>query len=136
MCDLWGDPEDYRNLERTRKNRIYLICPVRNISDEYRKMIETHVEQLEQCGNEVYYPARDTKQNARSRKICEQNALAIRRADQVYIIWDGNSQGCLFDLGIAYAEYKPVKILNIPDKTKHKSFQNFIYSYATGKKYP
>jgi hypothetical protein len=112
--------------------KIFLICPVRGISDEYRAGIETQVKHLEQQGNLVHWPERDTNQKDSSGlRICRDNRKAIAAADVIYIIWDGKSQGVLFDIGMAFAMGKSVNTIvgYMPNMTSGKSFQNMIFDW-------
>jgi len=106
----------------------YLICPVRGKDAQAYADV---VERLEAEGNVVYWPARDTDQNdPTGYRICQSNTNAIERADVVYVIWDGKSEGCLFDLGIAFALRKRIIPLDLPPPTSTKSFQNMIAEWA------
>lgn len=115
--------------------KIFMISPVREISDPLKDAIANQVNYYESLGHDVYWPHRDTNQspevNEKSYQICRANKVAIENADEVYIIWDGKSQGCLFDLGIAFALGKKVHpVLGyFPKLSKEKSFQNFVYEY-------
>jgi len=105
------------------KSKVFLICPVRGIDQEKYKHL---VEQLEDM-YELYYPPRDTDQDdLTGYQICINNLEAIRNADIVFFVWDGKSQGCLFDLGMCFALNKLVIPLNMPEQTKEKSFQNMV----------
>jgi len=43
----------------------------------------------------------------------------------VFFVWDGKSQGCLFDLGVAFALNKPLTVISAPENVESgKSFQN------------
>lgn len=104
--------------------KAFLICPVRGIDP-----IETEhiVKDLERDGYEVHWPHRDTDQNDDSGlRICMDNRKAIEEAHTIFIIWDGKSQGCLFDMGMAFALKKKVIPIQLPAKTTGKSFQNAI----------
>jgi hypothetical protein len=102
----------------------FLIAPVRGYEPDHFKKI---IEKLEASGIEMYWPARDTDQSdPDGYDICRQNATAIASADIIYVIWDGKSQGCLFDLGIAFALGKRVVSMEMPPPTEGKSFQNMI----------
>lgn len=106
----------------------YLICPVRGTD---RQTYAHVVEKLEAEGKSVYWPVRDTDQNdTTGYQICARNVAAIERADVVYVIWDGKSEGCLFDLGAAFALGKPIIPIDIPQFTPGKSFQNMISEWA------
>lgn len=109
---------------------IFLIAPVRGISENYRDGVAAQVAQLEALGNEVYWPMRDTtQQDPTGYRICQDNLAAIKAADAVFVMWDGNSQGCLFDLGMTFALGKPVRGIDLPRMSRHKSFQNMVYDW-------
>jgi hypothetical protein len=104
--------------------KTFLICPVRGHSH-----IETEaiVKILEDDGYDVYWPCRDTnQQDEHGLRICEDNKRAIKEADVVHVIWDGKSQGCLFDLGMAFSMNKKIIPISLPERTNGKSFQNMI----------
>jgi nucleoside 2-deoxyribosyltransferase len=106
------------------QKRSFLISPVRGHGSGTWKAA---VEKLTALGFEVYWPVRDTNQkDTVGYRICRDNLAAISSSDIVHVIWDGSSQGCLFDLGIAFALGKPIGIISIPDATETKSFQNMI----------
>lgn len=105
-------------------HKSFLICPVRGIDPETQREA---VEQLEAQGYSVHWPPRDTDQNDDTGlRICQDNMAAIESADVVHIIWDGKSQGCLFDLGMAFALGKVVEPISLPEATQGKSFQNMV----------
>lgn len=108
--------------------KTFLICPVRG---HEATELQSIVDGLESEGWEVHYPPRDTNQNDPvGYNICEQNYLAIKRADVVHIVWDGQSQGSLFDLGMAFALAKRIIPISLPENTEGKSFQNMIRQWA------
>ena len=93
--------------------RAFLICPVRGYTSDYW---QEHVDRLEADGWTVHWPPRDTDQrDPVGMIICHENRAAIGCADRVFLIWDGKSTGCLFDLGMAWALHKPLTILSLPD---------------------
>lgn len=115
-------------LKQKHKPTSFLICPVRGVDPETQRGI---VEKLEAEGFKVHWPARDTDQNdPDGYRICSDNLAAIRGADVVHVIWDGKSQGCLFDLGMAFALYKYIIPVELPPRSEGKSFQNMIRAYA------
>jgi nucleoside 2-deoxyribosyltransferase len=109
--------------------KIFLAHPLRNTAPEYTERISEQVAHWESLGHEVHYPWRDTPQAETEMKICNANLKAIREADEVRVIWDGESKGVLFDVGMAYALGKRIcpVIGYFPNSTKHKSFQNLLY---------
>lgn len=108
--------------------RTFLICPVRGVDPATSAAT---VAKLEAEGYAVHWPPRDTDQNdPTGLRICQDNAAAIKAADVIHVIWDGKSQGCLFDLGVAFAYGKKVIPVTLPDATEGKSFQNMIAEWG------
>lgn len=104
--------------------KAFLICPVRGADLDKSKQ---YVLDLEKAGWDVHWPPRDTDQNDDTGlRICQDNLRAIKLADVVFVYWDGKSQGCLFDLGLAFALDKPLVVINAPVITTGKSFQNMM----------
>ena len=108
--------------------KIFIICPVRNVSDEFKKQIEDYVEEMESRNHMIHYPPRDTDQKDETGiRICTDNKKAIEQADEIHIFYDGKSKGALFDLGMAFALKKPVRAIRIPDEQESgKSFIKII----------
>ncbi len=110
------------------RQRSFLICPVRGKDPA---TFAAAVERIEAAGFDVHWPPRDTDQvDPTGLRICRDNRAAIERADVVHVIWDGQSQGCLFDLGIAFALGKPIRVIEIPEPSDGKSFQNMMRAWA------
>jgi len=115
---------------------IFVIRPIRGIGKEKDEAYKFQVQEIKNTCEfvygepvNIYDPAMETDQTGSEVKICQQNLDAIKKADVVYVIWDGNSQGVLFDLGMAFAlgkEIRPV-IGYFPKMTKEKSFANLIW---------
>lgn len=106
----------------------FVICPVRN---GVPKEAEELVNELEREGMLVHFPPRDTDQDDNTGlRICQDNRAAIEAASVVYVIWDGQSQGTLFDLGVAFALRKPVIPVRLPPPSHGKSFQNMVREWA------
>jgi hypothetical protein len=110
--------------------KIFLICPVRNATKEQKEQMMKYIDELELDGNQVHYPARDTKQEDETGgwNICTTNKNAILNADEVHIFWDDRSTGSLFDLGIAFGASKKLVVVN-PESinlANTKSFHNVI----------
>jgi nucleoside 2-deoxyribosyltransferase len=112
--------------------KIYLVCPVRYATPEFSQAAGSYVAQLESQGYQVYWPARDTDQvDPTGLRICKDNRHAIEAADEVHVIWDGFSQGSIFDLGIAFALRKQIVPVTgcFPSRTTGKSIQNMVYDW-------
>ena len=95
-------------------NKIFLICPVRNATDEQRKWIEDFVKDKNEKGYVIHAPHLHTRQTDLygGYAICKQNAEAVASSKEIDIYYDQSSTGSVFDLGVAYALHKPLKLLN------------------------
>ena len=117
--------------------KVYLICPVRNCSDELRRFSEEYVTKLESGGNKVHYPPRDVDQtdDGIGLTINEANRGAILECDEVHVIWDTNSKGSHFDFGMAFmlqAIRKCPIVLASPIEPKgQKSYENILLALAS-----
>jgi len=112
----------------------FLICPVRNVDYKTQNRIRDVVEKLESQGHSVYWPSRDTDQtDPVGVDICESNRLAILESDVVAIYYDSKSQGSTFDIGIAFADRKPLMIINKIEPTEGKSFANVLLNWPYGR---
>lgn len=108
--------------------KTFLICPVRGHDTTETQAI---VDKLEAEGWVVHWPPRDTDQyDDAGLRICKDNLEAIKNADFVHIVWDGKSQGSLFDLGMAFALSKRVIPVSLPESSEGKSFQNMVRAWA------
>lgn len=109
--------------------KIFVISPVRKITQEQREYIAGIVKLWKAAGLEVYWPLTDTDQNDRSGlRICQDNARALAAADAVFVYWDPSSTGSLFDLGMAFALGKKItlSVRTMPGRTLEKSFNNVL----------
>ena len=112
--------------------KIFLICPVRNATEEQKVGMAQYIKSLENAGNAVYYPARDTDQRDKiGYKICTDNRMAIEEADEVHIFYDDKSSGSLFDMGMAFALKKSLVLANRVNQTDGKSFNNMVIAWSS-----
>ena len=109
--------------------KIFIICSVRGMSDEYRSKLEKYVSELESNGNIIHLPHRDTNQNATGIEICTQNMYAIKEANEIHIFYNSKSQGTHFDMGVAFALNKPIVIVENEEYGKCKSFARMIVEW-------
>ena len=108
--------------------KAFLICPVRG--HDPAEFVDV-VQWLEELGLEVYWPPRDTNQDDPiGYEICRLNLLAMKSCDFAHILWDGKSEGCLFDLGMAFALGKQLVVIEMLEPTGGKSFQNMAREWA------
>ena len=97
------------------QNHIFLICPVRNASERQREDMELYKNIMLEAGYKVHIPHLDTEEEFDlfgGYAICCENGDAIAKADAVHIYYDKESQGSLFDLGIAYYLNKSLVLIN------------------------
>jgi hypothetical protein len=99
------------------ENKIFLICPVRNATDEQKKWIEEFVREKYDDGYTIHAPHLHTRQTDLfgGYAICKQNAEAVASSQEIDIYYDQSSTGSVFDLGVAYALHKPLRLLNKED---------------------
>ena len=117
------------------KMKIFIICPVRNMTETENTTILNYIKRLEDNGNIVHYPPRNTNQNDECGiRICLDNSNAIKESDEVHVYWNKDSKGSLFDLGMAFSMGKTIRLINSKDiiKTSYKSFENVLL-YLHGK---
>jgi len=105
--------------------KIYIICPVRNVTPEQKKEIDDYVANLEKEGHTVHYPPRDVNQNDETGwNILAQHRAIMKTCNRVDVFWDKTSMGSHFDLGMAFMmEQMPIKLVKkYQDDTPGKSF--------------
>ena len=111
--------------------KIFIICPVRNASQEVKDKLEMYVNLLENQGHTVHLPHRDTKQDARGIEICTENARAIGDSDEVHIFYTNASTGTHFDMGVSFALGKKIYIVDSdPVPAVGKSFSKMLVEWA------
>ena len=106
--------------------QVFIISSVRGVDSSYQKKLEKYTEDLENKGIVVYLPHRDTNQSACSLNICETNLAAIQASDEVHIFYNPKSQGTHFDMGIAFALNKPIKVIETVEFGSGKSYPRML----------
>lgn len=108
--------------------KIYIICSVRNATEEQIAFAENYVRRLEHQGHEVHYPPRDTDQtdDGTGLNICISHRDAMEECDEVHVLWDKDSKGSHVDFGMAFAHYKPIVYVDNFATTPYKSYGNVI----------
>lgn len=122
------------------KKKVFVICPVRNVSEETNNKIAAYVAKLESEGYELYWPRRDNPHQNTDNigiEICEYNRKRMLAADEIHIWYDKGSTGSIFDIGMFFAfvhvgDFKKFVIINREDvaSTPGKSFENVILTLA------
>lgn len=89
--------------------KIYIICPVRGgVPGD----VAQYVQALEEDGHVVHFPPRDAPQlDPTGVLICDCHKGAMICSDEVHVFWDVDSKGSHFDLGMAYALDKKIKLV-------------------------
>ena len=135
----------YRNLvnakcpeiKRLPTNKIFLICPVRNATPEVTSQINAYVENLENEGWHIHWPARDTDQTDKHGfSICSTNFRAMQDAEEIHIWFDPTSYGSVFDEGGLFMLHllqgnRKVVLANHVEPTPDKSFANVLLRLAS-----
>ena len=111
-CRYWR--QQAMKSETEERCHIYIICPVRKVTPEQKKSMDSYVDNLEAIGFTVHYPPRDADQSDPSgMNICLTHAEAMKKCSCVHIFWDKSSTGSHFDLGMAFALDKPVYLVEL-----------------------
>lgn len=106
--------------------RVYIICPVRRLDKDTKEKLDNFVAKLEKKGIDVYLPYRDTDQTLSEVEINDMNINAIYKSDEVYVWYMKESTGSHFDLGVAVALEKPIRLINDIKRTDDKSYANYL----------
>ena len=112
--------------------KVCIICPVRGGTPQ---AVIDYVCKLENKGVVVHFPSRDNPQSCPTGYyICDAMRQAIIDCDEVHVFYSPDSQGCHFDLGMAFALHKKVRIMNPEvDTTPSKSYiKVFLYANNQG----
>jgi hypothetical protein len=129
-------------MPEVNSRRVFIICPVAELTDNESAEIQEHIRKLESEGDYVHYPPRDTDQVdlTGGYRICIDNGKEISKADEVHIYWTKKSRGSLFDFGIAFYQHikrnLPIRLINRSDvekiveeavsQRKQKSFEHVL----------
>lgn len=98
-------------------------------STQYEKDMIPHRCLLLDEGHEVALPAFDAC-DGDELHVCSVNRNHIEWADEIHLFWDGRSLGTIFDLGMAFALRKPIKVIYL----EPKDFRNFVRQYENSGK--
>jgi nucleoside 2-deoxyribosyltransferase len=109
--------------------KIFVICSVRIATPEYRKMLEDYVFVLEKDGHIVHLPHRDTNQEATEFDINNRNMQAIKESDEVHIFYSSESLGTHFDMGVAFALNKKIKVIQSEKYGDEKSYARMLRTW-------
>ncbi|GAH73952.1 unnamed protein product, partial [marine sediment metagenome] len=94
-------------------------------STAYAKEIAAYAKTLKKDGHEVELPLFDSIY-ANELEIITENRARMEWSDEVHVLYDGRSQGSIFDFGMAFALRKPMKIVLM----SARSITHAFYQYA------
>lgn len=119
-----------------KPKKVFIIRPVRNVTEEIRIKISHYVAVLERQGYRVYNPECDNPHQESDHigiKIIKHNFQEMLMADEIHIWYEKTSPGSIFDIGMFFAfvhaiDFKKFVIINREDiaPTPHKSFENVV----------
>jgi len=110
-----------RKRKKDNSRKIYIICPVRKLTDSEKKIVLAYVEKLEKEGYTVRCPFRDTNQidEIGLRIVAEHEKNDIIWADEIHIWWNPTSEGSLWDFAQArmasYFQEKKIVLINVDE---------------------
>jgi hypothetical protein len=115
---------------------VYLICPVRNATDEERAFATRYVEGLEAQGVSVHYPPRDVDQtdDGVGLTLNATHRQAMFACKEVHVLWNPKSTGSHFDLGMAFmlglTRDLPIVLARPVAPTEARSYSNILRTIA------
>ena len=117
-------------------SKIYIIMPIRNATTDEIQECAEYVRKLEDEGHEVFFPQRDAQQQDETGlKMIMEELETIATADEVHIMWDATSCGSHFNLGVAMALGKNLKLIHsfypdIETQSYEKAMKQWILTNA------
>ena len=115
---------------------VYLICPVRNVTQETLEKMNRYVDDLELKGISIHYPPRDVDQteDGVGLAISTAHREAMLECKEVHVFWDNESYGSHFDLGMAFmlnaVKGIPIVIAKPIELTEKRSYGNILNQVA------
>lgn len=95
-------------MEQEFEYDVYMLCPVRNATDEEKEFLENYKSKLEEKGFKVLYPATDTPQEDPSGgyDLVMTHCDEILNSRTVHVYWNEKSEGSKVDLGKSLMEHR------------------------------
>jgi len=100
------------------KYDIYMICPVRNATEEEETLLKKYKDDNKAKGLRVHYPAEDTEQEdpTGGYRICKDHFYEIVNSNEIHVYWVKSSMGSHVDLGTAlsnhYGHGRNIRLIN------------------------
>ena len=86
-------------------------------STQYKERMEKYAAELLGQGMEAMLPAFDDHPEFDEYDICKYNRGLVEAADEIHVIWDQRSLFTIFDLGMAFALRKKLRVIFLEPKT-------------------
>lgn len=86
-------------------------------STQYEQIITEHQAYLLAIGHSVAVPAFDNFKGMNELEVCQHNRKLIEWADEIHVIWDQQSTGTIFDMGMVFMARKKVRLVYMGLKT-------------------
>ena len=123
-------PDVNRKIE---KDTTYIICTVRNTTEEDQKVFKKYAAKLEALGMNVHLPDpnADYQKDPNGLNICLRHRQETASSRDVRTFWNPTSEGSVFDLACTIIASKPIKLVKMmPYKgeldAKSKNFMELV----------
>ena len=110
--------------------KVYILCPVREASNEQKIEIEDYIYSLKEAGHEVH-SFQDVNQNdPTGYTIVKGHLEGMRECDEVHVFWDVSSSGSHCDFGMALGLDKKLVLVKCFKDNKGKSYWKAMKEYV------
>ena len=113
---------------------MYILCPVRNVSDEQKEQIEKYIEQLEADGHTVHSYQDVNQDDPTGYGIVMGHLAGMKACDEVHVFWDVKSSGSHCDLGMALALDKRIVLVECFEDNEGKSYWKAMQEHVGSQK--
>lgn len=107
---------------------VFVISPVRRANEDHRRFLRNYrdIWDSPEGGCNLYIPMFDTKQDMSELEINMKHKRLIETCDEVHVLYQSESSGIHFDLGMAFMAGKPIRVIGDIKETDEKSYANFL----------
>lgn len=114
--------------------KIYIICSVRNATEQQIELSRAYARTKRREGHTVFFPPDDADQSDLTGwDIVTAERKAVEDADEIHVIWDKESSGSHFDLGMAFALRKTVRrVFSLQPDLPGKSYWKVMERWEAG----
>ena len=111
-------------------SKIYILCPVRNVSAIQKAKIESYIDQLKEEGNQVHSFQNVNQDDPTGYGIVMGHLGGMKECDEVHVFWDVSSSGSHCDLGMAIALNKKIVLVECFQDNDGKSYWKAMQEYV------